>query len=55
VGSCGSDIYIRAQDDHAIHRRTHRAIERMGEGMHDSHFVGCHPLHLRYGKLSAKD
>jgi hypothetical protein len=51
----GRDRYIRAQDDHAIHRGTHRAFERMGEGIQASHLAGCHPSHSRFGRLSAKD
>jgi hypothetical protein len=55
TGIHGSDRYIRAQADHAIHRGTHRAFERMGEGIQATHLTGCHPTHSRFGRLSAKD
>jgi hypothetical protein len=55
VGSSGSDKYIRAQADHFIHRGTQRAFDRMGEGIQASHLAGCHPTHLRFGRLSAKN
>jgi hypothetical protein len=55
AGGCGSDRYIGDEADHAIHRRTHRAFERMGEGIQASHFEGCHPSHSRSGRLNAKE
>jgi hypothetical protein len=45
AGSSGSDRYIRALADHVIHKRAHKTLERMGEGIPTSHLAGCHPTH----------
>jgi hypothetical protein len=55
MGSSGSDRYILTPTNHVIHRRAHRTLERMGEGISTSHPAVCHPTHWIFGRFSAKN